>query len=138
MNVDAAYRACEDITRANALNFFYGIRLLPPDKRRAMCAVYAFARRVDDIGDGELARDVKLRLLADARAGVSWNGGPPSRLDDPVLVALRDTDARFDLPLDALGDLIDGVEADVQETVYASFDELVGYCRQVAGSIGRL
>lgn len=138
MNVDAAYRACEDITRANALNFFYGIRLLPPEKRRAMCAVYAFARRVDDIGDGELARDVKLRLLADARAGVSWNGGPPSRLDDPVLVALRDTDARFDLPLDALGDLIDGVEADVHETGYASFDELVGYCRQVAGSIGRL
>jgi 15-cis-phytoene synthase len=71
VTVESAYRACEEITRANALNFFYGIRLLPPDKRRAMCAVYAFARRVDDIGDGDLARDVKLRLLADARAGVA-------------------------------------------------------------------
>jgi phytoene synthase len=133
--VDAAYQACEEITRSHALNFFYGIRLLPPDKRRAMCAVYAFARRVDDVGDGELPRDEKLRLLTDARAGLAWNGGPPS---DPVLVALRDSDERFGLPLDALSDLIDGVEADVRETVYASFPELVGYCRQVAGSIGRL
>jgi 15-cis-phytoene synthase len=136
VTVEAAYHACEEITRASALNFFYGIRLLPPDKRRAMCAVYAFARRVDDVGDGDLPRDEKLRLLTDERAGLSWNGGPPPA--DPVLVALRDSHERFDLPLDALGDLIDGVEADVRETVYASFPDLVGYCRQVAGSIGRL
>ncbi|HEY7619700.1 MAG TPA: presqualene diphosphate synthase HpnD [Solirubrobacteraceae bacterium] len=134
--VDLAYQRCEEVTRAQALNFFYGIRLLPPDKRRAMCAVYAFARRVDDVGDGDLPRDEKLRLLAQARAGLVWNGGPPPA--DPVLVALRDSHERFGLPLDALGDLIDGVEADVRETVYASFGELVGYCRQVAGSIGRL
>jgi 15-cis-phytoene synthase len=135
VTVEAAYQACEEITRSHALNFFYGIRLLPPDKRRAMCAVYAFARRVDDVGDGDLPRDDKLRLLTDARAGLAWNGGPQ---DDPVLVALRDSHERFGLPLNALGDLIDGVEADVRETVYASFPELVGYCRQVAGSIGRL
>jgi phytoene synthase len=135
VRIEAAYQACEEITRAHALNFFYGIRLLPPDKRRAMCAVYAFARRVDDVGDGELPRDEKLRLLTDARAGLAWNGGPPA---DPVLVALRDSHERFGLPLGALSDLIDGVEADVRETVYASFPELVGYCRQVAGSIGRL
>jgi phytoene synthase len=135
-SIDAAYRACEDITRAQALNFFYGIRLLPPDKRRAMCAVYAFARRVDDVGDGDLPRERKLGLLADARVGLAWNGGPPPA--DPVLVALRDVHDRFGLPLDALGDLIDGVEADVRETAYATFGELVGYCRQVAGSVGRL
>jgi len=135
-SVEAAYQACEEITRASALNFFYGIRLLPPDKRRSMCAVYAFARRVDDVGDGDLSRDEKLRLLTDERAGLSWNGGPPPA--DPVLVALRDSHERFGLPLDALGDLIDGVEADVRETVYTSFGDLVGYCRQVAGSIGRL
>ncbi len=56
-----AYRDCEAITRAQAANFYYGIRLLPRERRRAMCAVYAFARRVDDIGDGGLARAEKLR-----------------------------------------------------------------------------
>jgi phytoene synthase len=134
--VEAAYRECERITRTRALNFFYGIRLLPPDKRRGMSAIYAFARRVDDVGDGDLPGDEKLRLLAAARAGLAWNGGPPPA--DPVLVALRDTHERFALPLDALGDLIDGVEADVRDTAYGSFADLVVYCRQVAGSIGRL
>jgi 15-cis-phytoene synthase len=137
-SVEAAYRSCEDITRAQAANFYYGIRLLPPEKRRAMSAVYAFARRVDDIGDGNLPSSEKLGLLADARASIAWNGGPPAHSHDAVLVALHDCYQRFDLPLDAFGDLIDGVEADVRDTAYGSFDELVGYCRQVAGSIGRL
>ena len=53
IEVDMAYGACEEITRREAANFYYGIRLLPRDKRRAMSAVYAFARRVDDIGDGD-------------------------------------------------------------------------------------
>jgi phytoene synthase len=137
-DVESAYQSCEEITRAEALNFFYGIRLLPAEKRRAMCAIYAFARRVDDIGDGDLPKDEKLRQLTDARATVAWNGGPPAPTSDPVAVALRDAYERFGLPVDAFADLIDGVEADVRETEYASFDELVGYCRQVAGSIGRL
>ncbi len=136
MTVDEAYRACERITRSRALNFYYGIRLLPNDKRRAMCAIYAFARRVDDIGDGDLPRDEKLRLLREARASIALNGGPPPH--DPVIFALRDVHERFALPLDAFGDLLDGVEADVRETVYETFDELERYCRQVAGSIGRL
>ena len=55
-----AYRHCEAVTRAEAANFYYGIRLLPRERRRAICAVYAFARRVDDIGDGALAREEKL------------------------------------------------------------------------------
>jgi 15-cis-phytoene synthase len=137
-SIDAAYRSCEEITRAQAANFFYGIRLLPPDKRRAMSAVYAFARRVDDVGDGSLPDSEKLALLDSARASVAWNGGPPSHASDPVLVALHDAYRRYELPLDAFADLIDGVEADVRETAYGSFDELVGYCRNVAGSIGRL
>src|SRR5437879_4066344 len=58
-----AYRHCEALTRARAGNFYYGIRLLPASKRRAMCAVYAFARRVDDIGDGELEPQRKLAEL---------------------------------------------------------------------------
>ena len=63
LEVELAYRACEDITRAEAANFYYGIRLLPRDKRQAMSAVYAFARRVDDIGDGNDERQAKLAAL---------------------------------------------------------------------------
>ena len=64
MDVAAAYRHCEEITWSQARNFSYGIRLLPPDKRRALAAVYAFARRIDDIGDGTLPPADKLSALA--------------------------------------------------------------------------
>ena len=62
-----AYAHCESVTRRQAANFYYGIRLLPPEKRRALCAVYAFARRVDDVGDGDLPSETKLHRLDDAR-----------------------------------------------------------------------
>jgi phytoene synthase len=127
-----AYRSCEAVTREQAGNFYYGIRLLPPPKRRAMCAVYAFARQVDDIGDGERSAEEKLALLADARAHLASENGSPMRL------ALCDAEQRFALPRDALEDLIAGVEMDVRGVRYATFDELVLYCRRVAGSIGRL
>jgi 15-cis-phytoene synthase len=135
VRLEQAHQHCEAVTRERAANFFYGIRLLPPDKRRAMSAVYAFARRVDDIGDGDLPAGEKLRLLARERAAVARVGHDG---DDPVLAALGDACARFALPVGALGDLIDGVEMDVREVRYETFDELVDYCRRVAGSIGRL
>ena len=69
LELDLAYRACEEITRREAANFHYGIRLLPRDKRQAMSAVYAFARRVDDIGDdaSESRRASSLRSRPNAR-----------------------------------------------------------------------
>lgn len=138
-----AYRTCERITRREAANFFYGIRLLPPDKRRAMSAVYAFARRVDDIGDGTMDDAAKLAALERERELVrTLHAGAPvagaEAVSDPVLLALSDARARFDLPVDALDLLIDGVEMDVRGARYETFEELVGYCRCVAGSIGRL
>jgi phytoene synthase len=136
LEVEYGYRACEDITRREAANFHYGIRLLPREKRQAMSAVYAFARRVDDIGDREGPPAPKLEELAAQRAMLAGLGhGDPG---DPVSVALADAHARFDLPLEALDLLIDGVELDVRDTRYDTFDELVVYCRDVAGSIGRL
>lgn len=132
-----AYRECGAITRATAANFYYGIRLLAPRRRRAMCAVYAFARRIDDIGDGTLAREDKLRRLdAQARALAALPDGAPDG-QDPVMVALADAYARFDVPPDALQALIAGVRMDVEGVTYESFEELVLYCRRVAGAIGR-
>lgn len=130
-----AYRSCEEITRRCAANFYYGIRLLPPRKRQAMCAVYAFARRIDDIGDGSIEPERKLVLLDDAERALD---GLSDQRDDPVLLALADAHVRSALPLDALVDLIDGVRMDVQGESYETFEDLVPYCRRVAGSIGRL
>lgn len=139
LEVEHAYRACEDITRVAAANFYYGIRLLPRDKRRAMSAVYAFARRVDDIGDGSDEGSAKLAALEAQRAILAAVAdGGVAQVEDPVAVALTDARRRFDLPLDALELLIEGVELDVRDTEYETFDELVVYCRDVAGSIGRL
>ena len=135
MDVAQAYRTCEQITRDEARNFFYGIRLLPPAKRRAMCAVYAFARRIDDIGDGALPSEAKLAALAEGRASLNRLAAPP---DDAVLVGLGDACERFPIPREALEDLVDGVEMDVRGATYETFDELVVYCRHVAGSVGRL
>src|ERR1700729_662433 len=139
-DVRAAYRHCEQVTRTQARNFSYGIRLLPAGKRRALSAVYAFARRVDDIGDGTLPPADKLAALQDARAAVAAveRAGASAAEGDPVLVALADAAARYPVPLGAFGELIDGCEADVRGTSYATFAELEYYCRCVAGSIGRL
>jgi len=136
-----AYRACEEITWAQARNFAYGIRLLPAGKRQALAAVYAFARRIDDIGDGTMPAEDRLAALEDARAavlGMTCARDASAAEDDPVLVALTDAGKRFGVPIPAFGELIDGCVADVRGTSYATFDELLHYCRCVAGSIGRL
>jgi len=138
LEVERAYQSCEAITRRQAANFYYGIRLLPRDKRQAMSAVYAFARRIDDIGDGGGSREEKLAELAAARCSLDGVRDDRPELDDPVAVALADAVRRYALPVDALEFLIEGVELDVLGTRYETFDELVGYCRRVAGSIGRL
>ncbi|MDA8292362.1 MAG: presqualene diphosphate synthase HpnD [Actinomycetota bacterium] len=134
----AAFARCEEITRTEAKNFAYGIRLLPAPKRQAMSALYAFARRVDDVGDGAGSAADKLEALAKVRAQIdSVEQGSP-RQDDPVLVALSDSARRYPIPLEALRELVTGCEMDCRQQRYETFDDLVVYCRCVAGSIGRL
>ena len=145
MRLDEAYRRCEEITAAEARNFSYGIKLLPTPKRQAMSALYALARRIDDIGDGDAPAADKLAALARVRKEVAdlrpdrartsaGDGGD----DDPVLMAMADVCRRYPLPLSAIDELIEGCEMDVTGTTYATFDDLVGYCRRVAGTVGRL
>ncbi len=135
MRAAEAYDHCESTTRMAAANFYYGIRLLPREKRRATCAVYAFARRVDDIGDGGIEPREKLGLLEAAERSLE---GLATSSMDPVVVALADARERFGLPVGALEDLIEGVRMDVTGTSYESFEDLLVYCRRVAGSIGLL
>lgn len=131
----AAYAECERITSTQAKNFAWGIKLLPGAKRRALSAVYAFARRIDDIGDGALGPQLKLAELAAVREQLHRPSAPA---DDLVLVALFDAARRFPIPLTAFDEVIHGCELDVAGTSYSSWPQLLGYCRDVAGSIGRL
>ncbi len=138
--VAAAYSYCETVTGQQARNFAYGIRLLPAGKRQAMSALYAFSRRVDDIGDGALEQRAKERRLEETRrllAGIR-SGEVTEDDTDPVAVALSHAARHYPIPLHGLDELIDGVLLDVHGATYATWDELQDYCRCVAGAIGRL
>jgi phytoene synthase len=134
VNVELAYRRCAEITRTEARNFNYGIKLLPEPKRLAMCALYAIARRIDDIGDGNQPVPEKLAALDQVRKDLA----ALDREDDPVLTALADVCRTYPVPVSALEELVDGCEMDVHGVTYQTFDDLVGYCRKVAGTVGRL
>ena len=141
-SLEDAYIACEAITRSEARNFYYGIRLLPPPKRSALCAVYALARRIDDIGDEEGPFAVKAAALAAVREALRGNTDPA----DPVMLAVTDAVTRYPIPMGAFEELVEGVTADVRMDAdpdvscgfYDTFDDMIGYCRNVAGSVGRL
>ncbi|KUJ38734.1 squalene synthase HpnD [Streptomyces albus subsp. albus] len=136
----AAYRYCEAVTGQQARNFAYGIRLLPTGKRYAMSALYAFSRRVDDIGDGDLDADAKRARLTETRAVLDRirADAVPEDHTDPVAVALAHAARRFPIPLGGLDELIDGVLMDVSGRRYETWEDLTVYCRCVAGAIGRL
>jgi phytoene synthase len=149
VDLDRAYATCAEITRREAKNFAYGIALLPAPKRRAMAVVYALARRVDDIVDavnqpgaadvrsvqGRALEDLQHRVARTMSEGVAAD---PDDAEDPVLVALADVVGHYPLPADAMLDLFEGCRSDLHGARFATFDELVVYCRRVAGSIGRL
>jgi 15-cis-phytoene synthase len=132
MMVEAAYAEVERLTRQRARNFAYGIMLLPRPKRRAIAAIYAFARRVDDIADGPLPDVEKRALLEQLRDQLD---APPG--EEAMFVALADARQRFPIPGDALQALIDGGLQDTEQKRYADFDELREYCARVAGAVGR-
>ena len=132
LSPDLAYAEVERITRERARNFSYGIRLLPKPKRRAIAAIYAFAREVDDIADDPALTLVeKRRRLEMCRSALDQ---PPGR--DPMLVALADARARYPIRGEALQALIDGGIQDTEQARYSDFDQLAGYCRRVAGAVG--
>jgi 15-cis-phytoene synthase len=131
MTTARAYAEVERLTRRRARNFAYGIMVLPREKRRAIAAIYAFARRVDDIADGDLEPDRKRTQLNEVRAALDAH---PE--DDAMLVALADARTRFPIPDAALHALVDGGIQDLDQSRYTDFEELRGYCTKVAGAVG--
>jgi phytoene synthase len=126
---------CQNVTRRRARNFWYGIRLLPRPKREALAAIYAMSRRIDDVGDGSLPREEKRAALDTIAFSL---GDVDAGSSDPVVAALGLAVERFPIPTGAFHDLVEGVRMDVEGVEYATFADLVVYCRRVAGAVGRL
>jgi phytoene synthase len=144
VTIGEAYAVCRTIAQREAKNFYYAFRVLPEAKRNAMCAVYAFMRRADDISDDE-SLPVAERREVMAKWLSAWREARKSGVsDDPVFLALNDTQTRFQIPDSLLEDLVQGTTMDLEPLAeaagdlqtYATFDELYRYCYLVASVVG--
>ena len=144
MTIVEAYAVCRTIAQREAKNFYYSFRVLPEHKRNAMCAVYAFMRRADDISDDELLPIAERRAVM-SRWLEAWREARRSGIsDDPVFVALNDTQKRFSIPDALLEELVQGTTMDLepraqmenQLQTFATFEELYRYCYLVASVVG--
>lgn len=123
---------------ASGSSFYLAMRLLPPAKREAMFAIYAFCREVDDIADEPAPQDQKYRELAAWRDEIDrlYDGRPPLK---PVGRALAASIAVFQMQKPDFLAVIDGMAMDAERDIRApSFDELRLYCDRVASAVGRL
>jgi phytoene synthase len=159
VTIAEAYAVCSAIAQREAKNFYYSFRVLPEHKRDAMCAVYAFMRRADDISDDETLPVAARRELM-ARWLEAWRTARRSGVsDDPVFLALNDTQKKFAIPDALLEDLVRGTTMDLEESqpgvvavtvatgsepgslartfqIYENFDGLYRYCYLVASVVG--
>jgi phytoene synthase len=143
VTISEAYAVCRAIAKREAKNFYYAFRVLPEHKSNAMCAVYAFMRRADDIADDEsLPLDERRAVMA--QWVQAWRTARATEAsDDPVFLALNDTQQRFHIPDALLEELVQGTTMDLEPTVesneiqtYATFDDLYRYCYLVASVVG--
>jgi len=127
------FRFCRDVTRRAATNFYYAFRVLPPERRDALYAVYAFCRAVDDAAD-ETEPSEAPGLVAGWREELErcYRGMPLH----PVTAALAAALERYPIPFAALSAVVDGVEMDLGRRRYSTFPELETYCRHVASAVG--
>jgi phytoene synthase len=133
----ASYRFCQDVSRREAKNFYYSFLLLPPERRRAMCALYAYMRRTDDLADEPGEAGAKARTLDRWAAAVDDAiAGRAASPEWPELPALADTVNRHAIPPQHLREVLDGVRLDLTPRSIATFDELYGYCYLVASAVG--
>ncbi|MGA8215469.1 MAG: phytoene/squalene synthase family protein [Candidatus Sulfotelmatobacter sp.] len=151
-----AYSVCRGITRTNAKNFYYAFLVLPKRKRQALCAVYAFMRRCDDITDDASLSLEERRFKLDAWLDALHRAQQGEPSDDPILLALTDAQRRYTIPAGLLDELAMGTAMDVVDPAdqtqtppasanapipgltiqYQTFDDLKRYCYSVASVVG--
>jgi 15-cis-phytoene synthase len=132
-SLDADYERCAQVTRRSRSSFYYAFILLPPERRRALHAVYAFCRFIDDIADDESIREPALLLKRWREELDRVYAGTPTRA---LSRALADSARRFKIPRDLFEEIINGVEMDLSRKRYQSWDELRPYCYRVASALG--
>jgi 15-cis-phytoene synthase len=131
----ASYRCAEAVARERAKNFYYSFLVLPAEKRRAFCAVYAFMRYCDDISDGQSNPETKRQGLHNWRSQLDGvlSGGSNG---NAILPAFRDTIRSFSIPAEYFHWVIDGAEMDLDIFQYETFEDLYKYCFKVASAVG--
>jgi 15-cis-phytoene synthase len=132
-SLEADYERCAEITRGSRSSFYYAFILLPPERRRALYAVYAFCRFVDDIADDESIREPALLLKRWREELDRVYAGAPTRA---LSRALADSARRFNIPRELFEEIINGVEMDLSRNRYQSWEELRPYCYRVASALG--
>lgn len=144
MTVTEAYAICREIAKREAKNFYYAFRVLPRHKSDAMCAIYAFMRRADDIADDE-SLSIEQRRITMTQWVEQWRAarsGAPT--NDAVFLALNDTQRRLEIPDKLLEELVQGTTMDLEPQpldangvqTFATFDDLYRYCYLVASVVG--
>jgi 15-cis-phytoene synthase len=130
-----SYRQCRQLAQQTARNFYYSFMVLPRPKRSAMCALYAFMRGTDDIGDSVAPIEQRRQALRDWRCQLeeALAGRMPP---DLWWMALVDTIRQYAIPVERLHEVIDGVTSDLDTCRYATFQDLYGYCYRVASAVG--
>jgi phytoene synthase len=136
-DLDASYKWCRKVARTQAKNFYFSFLLLPAEKRRAMCAIYAFMRYCDDLSDDEGVAD-RAAAIAQWRHDLlaALSGNKDEMASHPVWPAFVDTVKRFRIPHQYFLDMIDGVGSDLHPRRMQTFDQLYDYCYHVASVVG--
>lgn len=134
---------CTRLTRHEARNFYFAFLLLPPDRRRAISAVYTFSRRVDDAVDdlfeGPSADRPREELIREGHRALEYMESllePDAPRTDPLTLALDDANRRFRIPLEHYRELIAGMRMDLEGHRYETFDDTHRYCYRAASTVG--
>jgi len=147
ITLDAAYATCRAIARREAKNFYYAFVALPEPRRNAICAIYAFMRKADDLSDDESIPREQRRLNLEQWQAAWRTASQNAATQDPVFLAVRDATQRFNIPLSLLDELIAGTTSDLKANpsevpngdapaTYATFADLYQYCYLVASVVG--
>ena len=134
--IEQAYQRCHDFTRQRATNFYLAFAILPPDKRRAIYAAYAFSGAADDAVDEAGSESEHRAALDRSRAALTAAYSGNASEDNWLALALGDAVQRFEIPRDHFEQLLAGMEQDLTQTRYETWADLEQYCYRAASVIG--